>query len=468
MEREKLGSRLGFILISAGCAIGIGNVWKFPSVAAQNGGGIFVLIYLLFLVIMGIPIMTMEFSVGRASGASPVRMYHKLKPEDKKWRAHGYASLVANVLLMMFYTSVTGWMFQYFCYMLTGKFDGMQSSVEVNAVFDEMLAQPWVLIIFVAVVVALGFLICSFDMQKGLEKVSKIMMVALLVLIVVLAIHSFTLDGAGEGLSFYLLPSIENVKNVGIVNVIVAAMNQAFFTLSLGVGSMAIFGSFIGRDRSLLGESVNIACLDTFVAITSGLIIFPAFFTYMGGDGSMSTEQVLAQTAGPGLIFKTLPNVFINMPLGRLWGTLFFLFMSFAAFSTILAVFQNILSCVQELTGWSKGKTCVICGVGMFVLSIPCVLGLNVISSFPFGQKTFQILDLEDYLVSNILLPLGSLIFVLFCTNKFGWGYDSFMEEANMGKGLKLQRWMKPYMRFVLPVIVGILLVISVISPFIP
>ena len=466
MERERLGSRLGFILISAGCAIGIGNVWKFPTVAAQSGGGIFVLIYLVFLAIMGIPIMTMEFSVGRASQASPVRMYQKLKPDDEKWRAHGYASLVGNVVLMMFYTSVTGWMLQYFVYMLTGKFDGMGSSAEVNAVYDNMLSSPWTLFIFVAVVCVLGFLICSFDMQKGLEKVTKVMMVALLVLIVVLAIHSFTLPKAGEGLKFYLLPSIANVKKVGFLNVVVAAMNQAFFTLSLGIGSMAIFGSFIGKDRSLLGESVNIACLDTFVAITSGLIIFPAFFTYMG-DGVLPTEEILAQTAGPGLIFKTLPNVFINMPGGRIWGTLFFLFMSFAAFSTILAVFQNIMSCVQELTGWSKRKTCLICGAGMLILSIPCLLGFNVLSGFhPLGAGSV-VLDLEDYIVSNILLPAGSLIFVLFCTNKFGWGFDNFMEEANQGKGLKIKKWMKYYMRYALPIIVGVLFVYGVISPFI-
>ena len=466
MERERLGSRLGFILISAGCAIGIGNVWKFPTVAAQSGGGIFVLIYLIFLAIMGIPIMTMEFSVGRASQASPVRMYQKLKPDDKKWRAHGYASLVGNVVLMMFYTSVTGWMLQYFVYMLTGKFDGMSTSAEVNAVYDNMLSSPWTLFIFVAVVCVLGFLICSFDMQKGLEKVTKVMMVALLVLIVVLAIHSFTLPKAGEGLKFYLLPSIANVKKVGFLNVVVAAMNQAFFTLSLGIGSMAIFGSFIGKDRSLLGESVNIACLDTFVAITSGLIIFPAFFTYMG-DGNLPTEEILAQTAGPGLIFKTLPNVFINMPGGRIWGTLFFLFMSFAAMSTILAVFQNIMSCVQELTGWSKRKTCLICGAGMLVLSIPCLLGFNVLSGFhPLGAGSV-VLDLEDYIVSNVLLPAGSLIFVLFCTNKFGWGFDNFMEEANQGKGLKIKKWMKYYMRYALPIIVGVLFVYGVISPFI-
>ena len=464
MERERLGSRLGFILISAGCAIGIGNVWKFPTVTAQNGGGFFVLIYLLFLVIMGIPIMTMEFSMGRASGKSPVKLYQQLEKPGHKWHAHGYVALGGNVLLMMYYTSVTGWMLQYFVYMLTGKFEGMSSAVEVNAVYGEMLSQPWVLILFVAIVVTFGFLVCSFNMQKGLEKVSKIMMLALLTLIIVLVIHGFTLDGAKEGLSFYLIPNMDRIREAGIFNIIVAAMNQSFFTLSLGMGSMAIFGSFIGKDRSLLGESVNIAVLDTFVAISSGLIIFPAFFTYMGND-TLPADQILAQTAGPGLIFKTLPNVFINMPAGRLWGTLFFLFMTFAAFSTILAVFQNIMSCVQELTEWSKIKTSIICGVALFVLSIPCILGSNAWSGLTIGGK--NIMDIEDFLVSQIILPAGSLIFVIFCTNKIGWGFESFMEEANFGKGLKVQKWMKTYMRFVLPVIVGALLIYGIVSTFI-
>ena len=459
-KREKLGSRLGFILISAGCAIGIGNVWRFPYITAKNGGGLFVLIYLIFLVIMGIPVMCMEFSMGRKAQASPVRMYHKIKPEDKKWRAHGYLALLGNVILMMFYTSVSGWMLQYFCYMITGKFNGMTTSEEVGAVFGEMLSQPWVLLAFMAAVVILGFLVCSFDMQKGLEKVSKIMMVALLVLILVLAVHSFTLEGAGEGLKFYLLPSIEKVQEVGIATVIVEAMNQAFFTLSLGIGSMAIFGSFIGKERSLLGESINIACLDTFIAIASGLIIFPAFFTYMNGAD-------ISNTAGPNLIFVTLPNIFVNMPLGMLWGTLFFLFMSFAALSTIFAVFQNILSCVQEISGWGKKKACIICGICIFLLSIPCVLGFNAWADFtPLGQGT-GVLDLEDYIVSNILLPLGSLIIVIFCNHKFGWGFDSFQEEANLGKGAKIKNWMRVYFKYVLPIIIGIILVYGIVSPFI-
>ncbi len=460
MEREKLGSRLGFILLSAGCAIGIGNVWKFPYVTGANGGGFFVLIYLLFLVIMGIPVMSMEFSMGRKAQKSPVKMYQELKPDKKAWRTHGYLMLIGNTILMMFYTSVTGWMLQYFVYMLTGKFSNVSSETiqkdYVSGVFSDMLSSPGMLILFMGIVVAVGFVVCSFNMQKGLEKVTKIMMIALLGLIIVLAIHSITLKGAKEGLSFYLLPSVDRVKEAGLANVIVAAMNQAFFTLSLGIGAMAIFGSFIGKERSLLGESISVASLDTFVAITSGLIIFPACFTY---DVSVD--------AGPNLIFVTLPHVFMNMAGGRIWGTLFFLFMSFAALSTIFAVFQNILSCVQELTGFSKIKTCILCGIGIFILSIPCVLGFNVWSDFaPLGSGT-GILDLEDYIVSNVLLPLGSLAITIFCTQKFGWGFKNYMEEANCGKGAKVQKWMRFYMSYVLPIIIGIIAVISIISPFV-
>ncbi len=452
MEREKLGSRLGFILISAGCAIGVGNVWKFPTMTGQNGGAIFVLIYLIFLVILGLPVMTMEFAMGRAAQASPVMIYNKLAPEKKAWQAHGFASLVGNVILMMFYTSVTGWILQYFIYMVGGKFDGLSPDA-INNVFGDMLANPWVLILFMGIVVVLGFTVNSFNMQKGFERVSKIMMIALLVLISVLAINSFTLDGAGEGLKFYLVPdfSVFTDFKAGLT-VIVNAMSQAFFTLSLGIGSMAIFGSFIGKDRSLLGESIVITILDTFVAFTAGLIIFPACFTF---DVDVS--------AGPPLIFQTLPNIFANMPLGRLWGSLFFLFLTFAAFSTILAVFQNIISCVQELTGWSKRKTCLICGIGMFILSIPCVLGFNVWSGYTFLGG---VLDTEDFIVSNVLLPLGSLTVVLFCTNKWGWGFDNFMAEANVGTGAKVKKWMYYYMKFVLPVIIVILFVVGLLIKF--
>ncbi len=454
--REKLGSRLGFILISAGCAIGVGNVWRFPTMAGQYGGAIFVLFYLVFLVLLGIPVMTIEFSLGRAAQASPVLLYKKLEPENTKWHLHGYAALAGNLLLMMFYTSVTGWIVQYFIYMVGGKFEGL-TSIQIDGVFGEMLSNPWGLIAFMGGVVLVGFLVNSFNMQKGFERISKIMMLALLVLIAVLAVNSFTLSGAAEGLSFYLVPNWSNVEKTegGLLTVIVQAMNQAFFTLSLGIGSMAIFGSFIGKDRSLLGESVIITVLDTFVAITAGLIIFPACFTYdVNVDG------------GPPLIFQALPNVFANMPLGRLWGSLFFLFLIFAAFSTILAVFQNIISCVQELTGFSKRKTCLVCGIAVFILSIPCVLGFNVWSSFtPFGPDS-AVLDLEDFIVSNILLPIGSLLFVLFVTTKKGWGFDNFMKEANQGTGLKVKKWMYYYIKYVLPVIIILLFVYGILDKF--
>ena len=457
MERERLGSRLGFILISAGCAIGIGNVWRFPTVAGQNGGGLFVLIYLLFLVILGIPVMTMEFAMGRAAQKSPIKLYQQLEKPNHKWHIHGYFALAGNVILMMFYTLVAGWMLQYFGYTAFGKFDGMQTRAEISGVFGEMLSSPWVLIAFVAGVVFIGFLVCSFDMQKGLEKITKIMMIALLAIMVVLAIRSFFMPGAGEGLKFYLVPSVEKVKNAGFLNVVVAAMNQAFFTLSLGMGSMAIFGSFINKDRALMGESVTIAILDTFVAITAGLIIFPACYSYN-----------VPVDAGPSLIFETLPHVFNSMSGGRFWGSLFFIFLSFAALSTVFAVFQNILSCTQDLFGWEKKKACLIDGIIMFVLSVPCVLGFNIWSGFmPFGTGS-NIMDLEDFIVSNIILPAGSLVFVIFCTNKFGWGFDSFMEEANLGKGLKVKKWMKAYMRFALPVVTGVLLVYGIVAKFLP
>ena len=453
--REKLGSRLGFILISAGCAIGIGNVWKFPYIAGQYGGAIFVLIYLLFLIIMGIPVMTMEFSVGRASQKSPTLMHKVLTPKKPNWRAHGILSLVGNVVLMMFYTSVTGWMLQYFVYMVNGKFDGMQAA-HVPSVFSEMLSSPSTLILFMGFVVVLGFVVCSFNIQNVLERVSKVMMIMLLGLIIILAVHSITLPGAGEGLKFYLVPNLESIKKAGVFNVIVAAMNQSFFTLSLGIGSMAIFGSFIDKKRSLLGESITIASLDTFVAFTSGLIIFPACFTYG-----------ITPDAGPNLIFVTLPTVFINMPGGRIWGSLFFLFMSFAALSTIFAVFQNIISCVQDLTKMSKKTTCLACGVLLFLLSIPCVLGFNVWQGFqPLGAGT-GVLDLEDYIVSNILLPVGSLLFIFYCTRKMGWGWGNFYAEANTGKGIKVKRWMRGYFTYGLPLIVLVIFVYGVISPFI-
>ena len=455
-KRERLGSRLGFILLSAGCAIGIGNVWKFPYITGQYGGGIFVLIYLLFLVILGIPVLTMEFSVGRGAQKSPILMHKELTPAKKAWQGHGILALVGNVILMMFYTSVSGWMLQYFYYMVSGKFVGMTTQADVGAVFGDMLSRPLVLLLFMGIVVVLGFVVCSFDIQKGLEKVSKVMMIALLLLIIVLVIHSLTLSGAKEGLYFYLVPNFTSMKDAGILNVIVAAMNQSFFTLSLGIGSMAIFGSFIDKKRSLLGESINIASLDTFVAFMSGLIIFPACFTYD-----------IKPDSGPNLIFVTLPTVFANMKGGRIWGALFFLFMSFAALSTIFAVFQNIISCVQDLTKWGKKTTSVVVGLSLFALSVPCVLGFNVWSGFqPFGSGS-GVLDLEDYIVSNILLPVGTLLFVLYCTHKWGWGFNNYKNEANQGKGAKIQNWMRGYFTFGLPIIIGVILIYGIISPFI-
>lgn len=454
--RERLGSRIGFILLSAGCAIGIGNVWKFPYVTGQYGGGFFVLFYLIFLVIMGIPVMTMEFSMGRKAQSSPMTMYKNITPEKKIWRGHSYLALLGNVLLMMFYTSVSGWMLQYFVYMISGKFENAFTSVESTEIYKGMLANPSLMILFMGIVVLIGFVVCSFNIQKGLERVTKIMMTALLLLIVVLVINSFTLPGAAKGLSFYLLPNAENMGRAGVLNVIVAAMNQAFFTLSLGIGAMAIFGSFIDKKRSLLGESVNIACLDTLVAVSSGLIIFPACFTYG-----------ITPDSGPNLIFVTLPTVFANMAGGRIWGSLFFLFMSFAALSTIFAVFQNILSCVQEITKWKKWANCIFCGACIFALSIPCILGFNLWAGVnPMGQGSV-IMDFEDYIVSNILLPLGALIFVIYCTSKKGWGFDGFMAEANTGKGLKIKKWMRFYMKYILPLIIAVILGYGIVSPFI-
>ena len=441
-ERERLGSRLGFILISAGCAIGIGNVWKFPYMAGQGGGGAFVLFYLLFLLILGLPIMTMEFAVGRASQKSPVKAYYALEKPGQKWHIHGYITLIGCYLLMMFYTTVAGWMLHYFYLTATGKFTGLNSDA-VASQFNTMLSQPQVMGFWMVIIVIAGILVCSIGLQNGLEKVTKVMMISLLFIMVILAINSFFMDGAKEGLSFYLIPDFERMKEIGIIKTITGAMNQAFFTLSLGIGAMSIFGSYIGKERSLLGESLNIALLDTFVAITSGLIIFPACFTFH-----------VDQTSGPGLIFITLPNIFNHIPMGKLWGSLFFIFMSFAAFSTILAVFENIISCGMELTGWSRKKSSFINAIAIILLSVPCVLGYNLWSSDIFAIFGGAVLDFEDFLVSNLFLPLGSLVYLLFCTSRYGWGWKNFTTEANTGKGLKIQNWMRGYISYILPLIV--------------
>lgn len=448
MERERLGSRLGFILLSAGCAIGVGNVWKFPWMTGQNGGGAFVLLYLIFLILLGLPVLIVEFSLGRASQSSPVRLYQKLEKPDQKWHFHGYGALIGNILLIMFYSSVAGWILYYFVSFVSGKMTDISNEASAS-LFSDMQGSPAIMVGFMAIVVIMGFLILSFGLQNGVERVTKYMMIALLFLMVVLAVHSFTLGGAKEGLTFYLKPDLSKIDG----NVIVGAMNQAFFTLSLGIGSMAIFGSYIGKERSLLGESVNILILDTFVAIVAGLIIFPACFTFDVEPGS-----------GPSLLFVAMAKVFNNMSGGRLWGSLFFLFMFFAAMSTIIAVSQNILACVRELTGWGRIKACLICGGGVLILSVPCALGYNLWSSFVPFAKGSTVMDLEDFIVSNCLLPLGALCYVLFCVSKKGWGFDNFLAEANSGKGMKLKKWMRPYMTYVLPIVIVAIFFIGILT----
>ena len=440
-KRERLGSRLGFILLSAGCAIGCGNVWKFPWMTGQNGGGSFVLIYVLCLIFLGLPVMTMEFSLGRAAQASPVKMYQKLEKPGQKWHIHGYLALFGNICLMSFYTVVAGWILYYFYKFVVGQ------SADLG--FEKMIADPGVNVGFMLVVVVIGFAILCFKLQGGLERVTKYMMVALLGLMIVLAVNSATLSGAKEGLSFYLLPDLGKITP----NVIVAAMNQAFFTLSLGIGSMAIFGSYLDKNRSLMGESVNVIILDSFVAITAGLIIFPACFTYN-----------LEVNDGPGLLFNTMATVFNNMNGGRFWGAIFFLFMVFASMSTVLAVFENILACVREIFGWNRPKGCVLCGIVLAITSLTTALGYSVWPFQPFAKNSAW-LDLWDFIVSYNLLPLGSLVFVIFCCNKrYGWGWKNFLAEANAGKGLKVKNWMKPIFCYVVPVAVIIIYVMGLIN----
>ncbi len=453
-KREHLGSRLGFILLSAGCAIGIGNVWKFPYITGQYGGGIFVLIYLAFLLIMGIPVMTMEFSIGRAAQKSPAKMYQELEPKGSKWHWHGYAAILGNYVLMMFYTTVAGWMVQYFVETATGTFEGLDAA-GVEAVFGGMMSDPVTMTAYMALVVIFGFFVCSIGLQKGLERVTKWMMLALLCLMGVLAVRSIFLEGGQEGLSFYLKPDLQRLLDAGVWKVIVAAMNQAFFTLSLGIGAMAIFGSYLDKDRALMGESIHVAVLDTAVALCAGLIIFPACSAYG-----------VAVDSGPNLIFVTLPNIFNHMPLGRLWGSLFFVFMSFAALSTVLAVFEGIIACACDMTGWSRKKSCFINCIAVLVLSMPCILGFNVWSHIQPLKEGLTIMDLEDFIVSNCLLPLGSLTFVLFCMSKQGWTWEKFVAEANTGKGIKVQNWMRSYMTYILPVIVAALFVVGIYNFF--
>lgn len=445
-KRDSFGSRIGFILVSAGCAIGIGNVWKFPYVAGANGGAIFVLFYLLFLVLMGIPVMTMELAVGRASRASAVQAYKKLEPRGSHWHIHGWFCILGCTLLMLYYTTVSGWMLDYAVKFASGAFQGLTSD-QVGSVFSTMLANPLEMLFFMILTVVVGFLVCGGGVQAGLERITKVMMGCLLVLIVVLAVHSLFLPGAGEGVRFYLMPNFAAAKEIGIGKVIVAAMNQAFFTLSLGIAALEIFGSYMSREQTLAGESIRICALDTFVALLSGLIIFPACFSY-----NVSPDQ------GASLIFVTLPQVFMNMAGGRLWGTLFFIFMTFASFSTVTAVFENLIAAAIDNFGWSRRKSVLVNFPIILIGSIPCVLGFNVWSSLTLiGGR--GVLDSEDFLVSNLLLPLGSLIFLLFCVTRFGWGFDRYLEEANTGRGLKLSRKLKPYFQFILPLMILFILI---------
>ena len=446
-NRESFASRIGFILVSAGCAIGIGNVWKFPYITGVNGGGWFVLFYLIFLLIMGVPILTMELAVGRASRKSAVLAYKALEKPGSKWHIHGWVAIIGCVILMMYYTTVSGWMVDYFVKFVTGTFTPGMTADEVGGVFNTMLSKPVEMSFFTILTILAGFLICSKGLQNGLEKLNTFMMTALIILILVLAVNSLLLPGAAEGMSFYLIPNMENVKKVGIGNAAAAAMNQSFFTLSLGIAAMEIFGSYMSKEQRLPGEAVRICILDTFVAISSGIIIFPACFSF----GVQPDE-------GPSLIFVTLPNVFNNMAGGRLWGSLFFIFMTFASFTTVIAVFENIISFTMDMFGISRKKASIINCILILVLSMPCVLGYNVLSDVTFlGGKNF--LDFEDFIVSNLLLPIGSLIFLLFCVTKWGWGFDNYINECNGGTGLKMPRIFKPYFQFVLPILILIILI---------
>jgi len=446
MKRERFQSRLGFLLVSAGCAVGIGNVWKFPYVTGENGGGVFVLFYLLFLAIMGVPVLTMELAVGRASRKSAVQGYQALERPGTKWHIHGWFCVAGCCLLMMYYTTVSGWMLGYFFKFAGGAFSGLTAEA-VDGVFPAMLANPVEMTVWMAITVAAGFLICSFGLQKGLERITKVMMLGLLALIAVLAVHSLTLPGGLEGVKFYLLPDFQRAAEAGLGHVMTAAMNQAFFTLSLGIAAMEVFGSYMKRDNTLTSEAVRICLLDTFVALMAGLIIFPACFSFG-----------VRPDYGPGLIFITLPKVFLSMSGGRLWGALFFLFMTFASFSTVIAVFENLQANCIDNFGWSRRKAAVLNCIFIFAASLPCVLGYNVWSGLRLiGGR--DVLDSEDFLVSNLLLPLGSLVYLLFCVSKSGWGYDGYLEEANAGEGLKMPRRLKPYFQFVLPVLILIILI---------
>ena len=453
-NRERFSSRLGFILISAGCAVGLGNVWRFPYITGQYGGAAFVLVYLIFLVLLGLPIMVMEFSVGRASQKSAARSFHVLEPAGTKWHLQGYACMAGNYLLMMFYTTVGGWMAAYIFKTLTGEFKGLDSD-GVAAVFNDMLARPGYMTFWMVLVVLLSFFICSLGLQKGVERITKAMMSCLFLILLILCIRSVTLPGASEGLRFYLIPDFTRFTENGVGNTIFAAMGQAFFTLSLGIGAMAIFGSYIGKDHTLTGETINICLLDTLVAFLAGLIIFPSCFAFGVDPGQ-----------GPGLVFITLPNIFNPMVGGRIFGVLFFVFMTFAAQSTIIAVFENIISFSMDLFGTSRKKTVLINGIAIILLSLPCVFGFNIWSGFqPLGAGS-TIQDLEDFIVSNNLLPLGSMVYLLFCTSRYGWGWKNFLAEADTGKGVKFPAWARVYVSYILPLIVLFIFIMGYYQKF--
>lgn len=453
-NRERFSSRLGFILISAGCAVGLGNVWRFPYITGQYGGAAFVLVYLIFLVLLGLPIMVMEFAVGRASQKSAARSFHVLEPAGTKWHLQGYACMAGNYLLMMFYTTVGGWMAAYIFKTLTGEFKGLDSD-GVAAVFNDMLARPGYMTFWMVLVVLLSFFICSLGLQKGVERITKAMMSCLFLILLILCIRSVTLPGASKGLRFYLIPDFTRFTENGVGNTIFAAMGQAFFTLSLGIGAMAIFGSYIGKDHTLTGETINICLLDTLVAFLAGLIIFPSCFAFGVDPGQ-----------GPGLVFITLPNIFNQMVGGRIFGVLFFVFMTFAAQSTIIAVFENIISFSMDLFGTSRKKTVLINGIAIILLSLPCVFGFNIWSDFqPLGAGS-TIQDLEDFIVSNNLLPLGSMVYLLFCTSRYGWGWKNFLAEADTGKGVKFPAWARVYVSYILPLIVLFIFIMGYYQKF--
>ena len=453
MEREKFGSRLGFILVSAGCAVGLGNVWKFPYMCGQYGGAAFIAIYLVFLVILGYPIIVCEFAVGRGSQKSCATSFRKLEPKGRRWHYNGYIGMAGCYLLMMYYTMVTGWMLYYFFRYLTGSLTSQSMTTEqVSSYFSNMLASPGTMILFMIIAVVLSFAICSLGLKNGVERITKVMMICLLGLILVLAVHSCLLPGSGTGIRFYLVPDFTAMQAKGIGNVIFAAMSQAFFTLSIGIGAMAIFGSYIEKDRSLMGESIHIIVLDTLVAVIAGIIIFPACFTYG-----------LEVKAGPSLLFDTMAAVFNNMSGGRIWGSLFFLFMVFAALSTVLGVCENLLAMVREYTGWSRPKGCVACGTVIFLAALTTALGYSVFHFQPFAKGTAW-LDFWDFIVSNNVLPLGSLMLAVFCCYKIGWGWDRFLMEANEGKGMKVKNWMRPVFQYLLPLVILFIYIYGMIT----